>query len=75
MVVFKYGRHYWDVVEWNLMFKDLANSADKEKRHSIRVGEKSFLPPHNLHVIGHGLNFVYLFLLQRGAFEEDGGLC
>lgn len=74
MVVFKYGRHYWDVVEWNLMVKDLVNSPDKEK-DTIWVGEKSFLPLHNLHVIGHDLNFGYLFLLQRGAFEEDGGLC
>lgn len=47
MVVLKYGRHYWDVVEWNLMFKDLVNSPDKEK-DTIWVGEKSFLPPHNL---------------------------
>lgn len=30
----------------------------QRQRHSIWVGEESLLPPHNLHAIGHDLNFV-----------------
>lgn len=40
------------------MFMDLVDYAGERKRHSTWVDEKSFLPPHNLHVIGHDLNFV-----------------